>query len=94
MKKQPYDNYARDKLVLRDWLAMDRTAFAATRTFNDYLKIFMTAILATLVFLAIFKGNFWEVLFYLGFFAAAILLVAGILILAQAYLHHRNLHHG
>ncbi|MDR7926375.1 DUF202 domain-containing protein [Acidithiobacillus thiooxidans] len=92
MQRLPYDDYARDKMILRDWLAMDRTAFAAARTFNDYLKNFMTAIIATLVFLVIFKGSFWDVVLYVGFLIAAILLVAGIFLLAQAYFHHRNLH--
>ncbi|MDX5935636.1 DUF202 domain-containing protein [Acidithiobacillus thiooxidans] len=93
MQRHPYDDYARGKMVLRDWLAMDRTMFAATRTFNDYLKIFMTAIIATLVFLVIFKGSFWDVVLYVGFMVAAILLAAGIFLIAQAYFHHRNLHH-
>lgn len=93
MQRHPYDDYAREKMVLRDWLAMDRTMFAATRTFYDYLKIFMTAIIATLVFLVIFKGSFWDVVLYVGFLVAAILLVAGIFLMAQAYFHHRNLHH-
>ncbi|MDD4965307.1 MAG: hypothetical protein PHI11_15480 [Gallionella sp.] len=92
MKHHPYDDCEREKMVLRDWLAMDRTIFAATRTFNDYLKIFMTAILATMAFLIIFHGDLWDVLLYLGFFVAAILLMAGVLVFAQAYRHHRHLH--
>lgn len=93
MYRHPYDDYNRDKMVLRDWMAMDRTVFAAARTFNDYIKIFITAIIATIVFLIIFNGKIWDEVIYLGLIFAAMMLVAGLLLLVQAYLHHRNLHH-
>lgn len=94
MRRLPYDDYRRNSLVLRDWLAMDRTLFASSRTLNDYLKTFITAVLATLVFLAIFKGCVWETVMYIGFVFAGMVLVAGIILIGQAYGHHRRLHYG
>lgn len=93
MKNHPYDDLPRDKMVLRDWLAMDRTIFAAARTGNDYLKTFLTGIIATLVFIALFRGDVWDALLYIGFMIAAIILVGGVVLGAQTYHHHRNLHH-
>ncbi|MBE7563684.1 DUF202 domain-containing protein [Acidithiobacillus sp. HP-6] len=78
-------------MILRDWLAMDRTLFAGTRTFMDYIKTFTTLVIATIVFLAVFRGHVWDTLLYLGFMVAFILLVTGVLQFMRIRQHRRDL---
>lgn len=94
MKNQPYDDHRTEDMVLRDWLAMDRTVFAATRTFNDYLKIVITAVIATLVFLSVVSimNGVSAVLVYAGFVLAIAMLAVGVKLVTQAVRHHRRLH--
>ncbi|MBF0363451.1 MAG: DUF202 domain-containing protein [Oligoflexia bacterium] len=40
-KKRPYSNFTRDQLILRDWLAIDRTILANKRTVLAYIRTAM-----------------------------------------------------
>lgn len=54
MKKDPYDSFQRHELILRDWLALDRTILANERTFLAYSRTSLTLIIAGLAFVKFF----------------------------------------
>jgi len=92
MRRLPYDDYSRAEMILRDWLAMDRTVFAGTRTFLGYVRAVITMIIATAIFLAVFHQAAWDVLLYVGFMVAAVLLLLGIFQYREIRQHHRDLY--
>lgn len=91
MRRLPYDDYRRVELILRDWLAMDRTTFAGTRTFLAYLRAVATAIIATVIFIAIFRSSLWGAVAYFGFVIAAVLLLFGVLQYQKITSHQQDL---
>ena len=52
MKKNPYENFSRDELILRDHLAIDRTTLANERTILAYVRtaLAIAAAGATLIY--------------------------------------------
>ncbi len=91
MRHLPYDDYDKKEMVLRDFLAMDRTVFAGTRTFLGYIRVTLTLIIATLIFIRVFNGYVEDHLFYLGFIIALIILAAGISLYLKIKIHYKNL---
>ena len=91
MRHLPYDDYDKKEMVLRDFLAMDRTVFAGTRTFLGYIRVTLTLIIATLIFIRVFNGYVEDHLFYLGFILALIILAAGISLYMKIKIHYKNL---
>ena len=91
MRHLPYDDYDKKEMVLRDFLAMDRTVFAGTRTFLGYIRVTLTLIIATLIFIRVFNGYVEDHLFYLGFILALIILAAGISLYLKIKIHYKNL---
>lgn len=92
MRKLPYDDYSRAEMILRDWLAMDRTVFAGNRTFMGYIRAAITLVIATLVFMAVFHQASWHVLLYAGFLISIMVLLAGVFQYRFIKQHHRDLH--
>ena len=90
MRHLPYDDYDKKEMVLRDFLAMDRTVFAGTRTFLGYIRVTLTLIIATLIFIRVFNGYVEDHLFYLGFILALIILAAGISLYLKIKIHYKN----
>lgn len=54
MKKHYYSSFERRELILRDWLALDRTILANERTFLAYSRTSLTLIIAGLAFVKFF----------------------------------------
>lgn len=54
LKVDPYDNFCRQELILRDWLALDRTILANERTFLAYGRSALTLIVGGLAFVKFF----------------------------------------
>ena len=68
----------KEKLITRDWLAIDRTRMANERTFLAYFRTFVVILSSGI---AILKVEIFEELFGLGVFlvvVAPILLIIGI----------------
>jgi len=57
--KDPYDSFQRRELILRDWLALDRTILANERTFLAYSRTSLTLIIAGLAFVKFFGHVFY-----------------------------------
>jgi putative membrane protein len=54
VKKHFYSSFERRELILRDWLALDRTILANERTFLAYSRTGLTLIIAGLAFVKFF----------------------------------------
>ena len=54
MKKAPYEKFSPGELILRDHLAVDRTALANERTFLAYARTALTLFLAGVTFIKFF----------------------------------------
>ncbi len=91
MRRMPYDDYSRHELILRDWLAMDRTTYAGARTFMGYLRTFLTIVIASIIFVHVFHGDAFDDLFYFGFLLGLVVLAAGTSIYMDIRSHHRDL---
>lgn len=59
-----YDNVKCKELILRDYLAADRTILACERTLLAYVRTALTALIAGLTVLKFFDGIYYQ---YLGF---------------------------
>jgi len=59
VEKDPYDSFQRHELILRDWLALDRTILANERTFLAYSRTSLTLIIAGLAFVKFFGHVFY-----------------------------------
>jgi len=91
MRRLPYDDCNKKEMVLRDFLAMDRTVFAGTRTFLGYIRVTLTLVIATLIFIRVFHGHLEDHLFYLGFILALIVFAAGLSLYLKIKTHHKEL---
>lgn len=61
----PYSHFDREKLILRDVLAADRTVLANERTFLAYIRTALTLLVSGVTFIK-FLGSVWlEVLGWL-----------------------------
>ncbi|WMT47456.1 MAG: DUF202 domain-containing protein [Acidithiobacillus caldus] len=67
--------YPATKLVLRDWLAADRTAAGNRRTFYSYLRTTLDFNIAGLVLIR-FYGYGWIIVLGVCFLAASVFLAA------------------
>ncbi|MGD8400481.1 MAG: DUF202 domain-containing protein [Bacillota bacterium] len=54
----PYSHFDREKLILRDCLAADRTVLANERTFLAYMRTALTLLVSGLTFIK-FLGSVW-----------------------------------
>jgi putative membrane protein len=75
----PYESFRRHELILRDWLALDRTILANERTFLAYSRTSLTLIIAGLAFVKFFGHVFYVTVGYvfivagIGFFFFSLL---------------------
>ena len=65
MQNDPYISFQRHELILRDWLALDRTILANERTFLAYGRTSLTLIIAGLAFVKFFGHVFYVTAGYL-----------------------------
>ena len=54
--KRPYADYQPDKLILRDWLAADRTVLANERTFLAYARTSLGSLITGISLIKLFEG--------------------------------------
>jgi putative membrane protein len=84
MSDNPYKKFSRDKLILRDFLAADRTVLANERTFLAYVR---TAL--ALIILGITAWHFLETDFYkiIGIISIAL----GFLVFIIGIVHYQRM---
>ncbi len=56
MSDSPYSKFAKEKLILRDHLAIDRTVLANERTFLAYVRTALTLFVAGVSLIQFFKS--------------------------------------
>ena len=59
MNQEPYEKYKKEKLILRDWLAVDRTELANERTFLAYIRTSLTAIIVGVGLIGYFETGIY-----------------------------------
>jgi putative membrane protein len=62
MNENPYERFQSKDLILRDFLAMDRTILANERTFLGYIRTALTLLVAGATFIKFFDQAFVYVL--------------------------------
>lgn len=78
MPEEPYSKKSDDELILRDYLAIDRTVLANERTILAYLRTSLTFLIVGLSFLKFFDSRTTVVLGWLFFLCAAVALLTGV----------------
>ncbi|MGA7802768.1 MAG: DUF202 domain-containing protein [Gammaproteobacteria bacterium] len=68
MIDDPYAEFKRDEMILRDWLALDRTVLANKRTFLAYGRTSIALIALGIAFVKLIHHNWFEIA---GFFLMA-----------------------
>lgn len=61
MIDDPYAEFKRDDMILRDWLALDRTVLANQRTFLAYSRTAMTMAVLGIAFVKLIGHPFFEI---------------------------------
>jgi len=78
----PYSNTDPEKMILRDFLALDRTILAIERTMLAYMRTAMMLLISAITFIKLFQQN--QFLIILGY----ILIPCSIGIGAFGFLHN------
>jgi putative membrane protein len=81
----PYSRFDREKLILRDCLAADRTVLANERTFLAYLRTALTLFVSGVTFIK-FLGSVW--LAILGW----LFIPLGVFVFIYGYHRYRSMH--
>ncbi len=61
MTDDPYAKFKRDEMILRDWLAMDRTILANKRTFLAYGRTAIALFVLGIAFVRLTNHQFFEI---------------------------------
>ncbi|MBI1422353.1 MAG: DUF202 domain-containing protein [Gammaproteobacteria bacterium] len=61
MVNDPYSQFKREEMILRDWLALDRTVFANKRTFLAYGRTAMALFALGIAFVKLIHHQFFEI---------------------------------
>ncbi len=61
MVDDPYKQFHREDMILRDWLALDRTVFANRRTFLAYGRTAIALIALGIAFVKLIDHRFFEI---------------------------------
>jgi putative membrane protein len=57
----PYEDFKREEMILRDWLALDRTVLANKRTFLAYGRTAIALFALGIAFVKLIQHEFFEV---------------------------------
>jgi putative membrane protein len=57
----PYEQFKREEMILRDWLALDRTVLANKRTFLAYGRTAMALFALGIAFVRLIHHEFFEI---------------------------------
>ncbi len=60
MIDDPYREFCRDEMILRDWLALDRTVLANKRTFLAYTRTSIALLALGIAFIKLIEHRFFE----------------------------------
>jgi putative membrane protein len=58
--EDPYAEFRREEMILRDWLALDRTSLANKRTFLSYTRTSIALVAIGLAFIKLIHHPFFE----------------------------------
>ena len=61
MINDPYEEFKREEMILRDWLALDRTVLANKRTFLAYGRTAIALFALGIAFVRLIHHQFFEV---------------------------------
>lgn len=76
MIDDPYAEFKRDEMILRDWLALDRTVLANKRTFLAYGRTSIALVALGIAFVKLIQHTWFEVAgFILMIFGTAVFLI-------------------
>jgi inner membrane protein YidH len=84
VKKHHYRSFERHELILRDWLALDRTVLANERTFLAFSRTGLTLIIAGLAFV-----KFFGHIVYIAF--GYVFIVSGICVFIFGVVRYRRM---
>jgi putative membrane protein len=80
MSEHPYDHYngiEKQNLILRDYLAIDRTVMANESSFLSYIRTALTMVVAAITFLKFFDSTTVHILGWIFIVAAVLMVVHG-----------------
>lgn len=78
MSESPYSKFTKEKLILRDQLAVDRTILANERTFLSYIRTALALFAAGVFSIKFFDSILIEVIGWVFVFSGIITLTIGI----------------
>lgn len=78
MEDEPYNEMPKKKLILRDWLAADRTVLANERTFLAYIRTALAFIVVGASLFQFFDNEFLRIIGILMLPAGTIILIVGL----------------
>jgi putative membrane protein len=61
LEDDPYAVFKREEMILRDWLALDRTVLANKRTFLAYARTAIALVVLGIAFVRLIDHRFFEV---------------------------------
>lgn len=61
MIDDPYSEFKRESMILRDWLALDRTVLANKRTFLAYSRTAIAMVVLGIAFVKLIGHQFFEI---------------------------------
>lgn len=61
MIEDPYEQFKREEMILRDWLALDRTVLANKRTFLAYGRTAIALFALGIAFVKLIDHEFFEI---------------------------------
>ena len=61
LEDDPYAVFKREEMILRDWLALDRTILANKRTFLAYARTAIALVVLGIAFVRLIDHRFFEV---------------------------------
>lgn len=80
MSEHPYEHYqgvSKENMVLRDYLAVDRTIMANESSFLSYIRTALTMIVAAVTFLKFFSSPAMHVLGWIFIVCAVLMVIHG-----------------
>ncbi|MFH2068047.1 MAG: DUF202 domain-containing protein [Candidatus Omnitrophota bacterium] len=73
----PYDKFCKEELILRDFLATDRTVLANERTFLAYIRTALSVFAVGASFLQFFRSFFMEIIGWIFIPLGIIIFIVG-----------------
>lgn len=78
MKENPYSKFNRDSLILRDFLAADRTVLANERTFLAYIRTALALVILGVTSIHFLESDFYKIIGIISIALGFLVLIIGI----------------